>query len=204
MTTRTKRAAIYLRVSTDDQTTENQRQALVEVAGRRGWSVVETYEDQGVSGAKGRDQRPGFDRMLKDAGRRRFDVLAVWSIDRLGRSTAAVATALDDLEAAGVAIYADKEGVDASTAHGRAMLEMASVFARLERSMIVERVKAGMARAKAEGKHVGRPRTNEDTVAAIRAMLAGGRGMISTAKALGVGVGTVHRISKAMAWAAAG
>jgi len=204
MTTRTKRAAIYLRVSTDYQTTENQRQALVEVAGRRGWSVVETYEDQGVSGAKGRDQRPGFDRMLKDAGRRRFDVLAVWSIDRLGRSTAAVATALDDLEAAGVAIYADKEGVDASTAHGRAMLEMASVFARLERSMIVERVKAGMARAKAEGKHVGRPRTNEDTVAAIRAMLAGGRGMISTAKALGVGVGTVHRISKAMAWAAAG
>ena len=204
MTTRTKRAAIYLRVSTDDQTTENQRQALVEVAGRRGWSVVETYEDQGVSGAKGRDQRPGFDRMLKDAGRRRFDVLAVWSIDRLGRSTAAVATALDDLEAAGVAIYADKEGVDASTAHGRAMLEMASVFARLERSVIVERVKAGMARAKAEGKHVGRPRTNEDTVAAIRAMLAGGRGMISTAKALGVGVGTVHRISKAMAWAAAG
>ena len=204
MTTRTKRAAIYLRVSTDYQTTENQRQALVEVAGRRGWSVVETYEDQGVSGAKGRDKRPGFDRMLKDASRRRFDILAVWSIDRLGRSTAAVATALDDLEAAGVAIYADKEGVDASTAHGRAMLEMASVFARLERSMIVERVKAGMARAKAEGKHVGRPRTNEDTVAAIRAMLAGGRGMISTAKALGVGVGTVHRISKAMAWAAAG
>ena len=203
MTTK-KRAAIYLRVSTDDQTTENQRQALVEVASRRSWTVVEVYEDQGVSGAKGRDQRPGFDRMLKDAGRRRFDVLAVWSIDRLGRSTAAVATALDDLEAAGVAIYADKEGVDASTAHGRAMLEMASVFARLERSMIVERVKAGMARAKAEGKHVGRPRTNEDTVAAIRAMLAGGRGMISTAKALGVGVGTVHRISKAMAWAAAG
>ena len=204
MTTRTKRAAIYLRVSTDYQTTENQRQALVEVAGRRGWSVDETYEDQGVRGAKGRDQRPGFDRMLRDASRRRFDVLAVWSIDRLGRSTAAVATALDDLEAAGVAIYADKEGVDASTAHGRAMLEMASVFARLERSMIAERVKAGMARAKAEGKHVGRPRTNEDTVAAIRAMLAGGRGMISTAKALGVGVGTVHRISKAMAWAAAG
>ena len=203
MTTK-KRAAIYLRVSTDDQTTENQRQALVEVASRRSWTVVEVYEDQGVSGAKGRDQRPGFDRMLRDASRRRFDVLAVWSIDRLGRSTAAVATALDDLEAAGVAIYADKEGVDASTAHGRAMLEMASVFARLERSMIVERVKAGMARAKAEGKHVGRPRTNEDTVAAIRAMLAGGRGMISTAKALGVGVGTVHRISKAMAWAAAG
>ena len=88
---------------------------------------METYEDQGVSGAKGRDKRPGFDRMLRDASRRRFDFLAVWSIDRLGRSTASVAAALDDLEATGVAIYADKEGVDASTAHGRAMLEMASV-----------------------------------------------------------------------------
>jgi DNA invertase Pin-like site-specific DNA recombinase len=195
---KTKRAAIYLRVSTDEQTTENQRQALVEVAARRGWTVVETYQDQGVSGSKGRDQRPGFDRMLKDASRRRFDVLAVWSIDRLGRSTAAVATALDDLEAAGVAIYADKEGVDASTAHGRAMLEMASVFARLERSMIVERVKAGMARAKAEGRHVGRPRTDEDTVAAIRARLGAGQGIISTAKALGVGVGTVHRLAQEM------
>jgi DNA invertase Pin-like site-specific DNA recombinase len=192
----TKRAALYLRVSTDDQTTENQLRVLTEVAARRGWTVVETYEDQGVSGAKGRDKRPGFDRMLKDASRRRFDILAVWSIDRLGRSTASVATALDDLEAAGVRVYADKEGVDASTAHGRAMLEMASVFAKLERSMIVERVKAGMARAKAEGKHVGRPRTDEDTVAAIRAMLAGGRGMISTAKALGVGVGTVHRVAQ--------
>jgi len=199
---KTKRAAIYLRVSTDDQTTENQRQALVEVASRRGWQVVETYQDQGVSGAKGRDQRPGFDRMLKDASRRRFDVLAVWSIDRLGRSTAAVATALDDLEAAGVRLYADKEGVDASTAHGRAMLEMASVFARLERSMIVERVKAGMARAKAQGTHVGRPRTDQDTVAAIRLMLAGGKGIISTAKAIGVGVGTVHRIAQAMKAAA--
>ena len=87
--------------------------------------MVETYQDQGVSGAKGRNKRPGFDAMLRDASRRRFDVLAVWSMDRLGRSTASVATALDDLEAAGVAIYADKEGVDVSTAHGRAMLEMA-------------------------------------------------------------------------------
>jgi len=177
--------------------------SLTEVAARRGWTVVETYEDQGVSGAKGRDKRPGFDRMLRDASRRRFDLLAVWSIDRLGRSTASVAAALDDLEATGVAIYADKEGVDASTAHGRAMLEMASVFAKLERSMIVERVKAGMARAKADGKHVGRPRMAQETVAAIRVMLAGGKGIISTAKELGVGVGTVHRVTQEMRAAAA-
>ena len=105
--------------------------------------MTAVYEDAGISGAKGRDKRPGFDGMLKDAMRRRFDVLLFWSIDRLGRSTAAVTTALEDLDAAGVAIYADKEGMDTSTPHGRAMLQMAAVFAQLERSMIQERVMAG-------------------------------------------------------------
>jgi DNA invertase Pin-like site-specific DNA recombinase len=117
--TKGKRAALYLRVSTDGQTSDNQRRVLMEVAERRGWVVATAYEDAGISGAKGRDRRPGFDAMLKDATRRRFDVLLFWSIDRLGRSTAAVAAALAELEAAGVAIYADKEAVDATTPHGR-------------------------------------------------------------------------------------
>ena len=123
-----KRAALYLRVSTDGQTTDNQRQALEAAAERRGWPVVEVYNDNGFSGAKDRDQRPGFNAMLKNGTRRRFDVLMVWSIDRLGRSTHAVVNALADLEAAGVAIYADKEAVDATTPHGRAMLQMAAVL----------------------------------------------------------------------------
>src|SRR5206468_3937398 len=126
--------------------------------GAEGWSVVSVFEDAGVSGAKGRDKRPGFDAMLKDAMRRRFDVLMFWSIDRLGRSTATVATALAELEAAGVAIYADKEGMDATTPHGKAMLQMAVVFAELERGIIRERVKAGLARARAQGIALGRPR----------------------------------------------
>ena len=113
-----KRAALYLRVSTDGQTPENQRLALEAVAQRRGWTVVETYEDNGISGAKGRDKRPAFDAALKDAVRRKFDLLMVWSIDRMGRSTATVAAALAELEAAGVAIYADKEAMDATTLHG--------------------------------------------------------------------------------------
>jgi DNA invertase Pin-like site-specific DNA recombinase len=194
-----KRAALYLRVSTDGQTTENQRFALSAVAEHRGWTIVGTYEDAGFSGTKGRDKRPSFDAMLKDAARRRFDVLMFWSIDRLGRSTAAVATALAELEAAGVAVYADKEAVDATAPHGRAMLQMAAVFAELERAMIRERVNAGLARARAQGKRLGRPPVSTKIERAIREQLATGAGILKVAKALGVGVGTVSRVKSQMA-----
>ena len=133
MSTNGVRAAIYLRVSRDDQTTENQRLVLEKVAEHRGWLIVQTYEDQGISGAKGRDQRPAFDTMLKDAVRRRFDVLMVWSIDRLGRSVLHVANALAELDAAGVALYSDQQAIDSTTPMGRAMIQMASVFGEQER-----------------------------------------------------------------------
>ncbi|OJY72359.1 MAG: resolvase [Rhodospirillales bacterium 70-18] len=202
MATKTKRAALYLRVSTDGQTTENQRRVLCEVAERRGWSVVTVYEDAGISGAKGRDRRPGFDAMLKDATRRRFDVLMFWSIDRLGRSTAMVATALAELEAAGVSIYADKEAMDATTPHGRAMLQMAAVFAELERGMIRERVMAGLERAKAQGVRLGRPTVATKVEDAIRDRLAQGHGMLRIAKELAIGVSTVQRVKRSVAGAA--
>jgi len=189
-----KRAALYLRVSTDGQTTDNQQRVLVEVAERRGWTITATYKDAGISGAKGRDKRPGFDAMLKDATRRRFDVLMFWSIDRLGRSTAMVATTLAELEAAGVAIYADKEAMDATTPHGKAMLQMAAVFAELERGMIRERVIAGLCRAREQGVTLGRPKVTGRVEVAIRQRLAAGDGMLRIAKALGVGVSTVHRV----------
>lgn len=193
------RAAIYLRVSTDGQTTDNQRLALEAVAERRGWQVVRAYEDAGIGGAKGRDQRPGLDAAMKDATRRRFDVLMVWSVDRLGRSTAGVAAALDELQAAGVAVFADKEGVDATTPHGRAMLQMAAVFAELERGMIRERVAAGLTRARAQGKTLGRPKVADGIEGAIRARLAAGEGMLKVAKAVGCGVSTVQRVKHEMA-----
>ena len=195
---RAKRAAVYLRVSTDGQTVENQRRALAEVAARRGWEIVQTFADTGISGAKGRDQRPGFDAALKDAVRRRFDVLLVWSIDRLGRSTAMVASTLAELEAAGVLIYADREAMDATTPHGRAMLQMAAVFAELERGMIRERVIAGLTRARAQGKRLGRPKISDQTDAAIRAALATGKGILKIAAELGVGSGTVQRVRREM------
>jgi DNA invertase Pin-like site-specific DNA recombinase len=152
------RAAIYLRVSRDDQTTENQRLVLERVAGLRGWTIVQTYEDQGISGAKGRDQRPAFDRVLKDAVRRKFDILMVWSIDRLGRSVLHVANALAELDAAGIRLYYDREGIDSSTPMGRAMIQMASVFGEQERSMLRSRVLAGLDRVRQQGKKLGRPK----------------------------------------------
>ncbi len=197
-----KRVGFYLRVSTDGQTVENQRMALQEVAERRGWHVVGEYADNGISGATGRDQRPGLDSAMKDASRRKFDILAFWSIDRLGRSTAQATAALEELIEAGVTIYAHKEGVDGSTPHGKAMLQMAAVFGELERSMIRERVHAGIARAKEQGTKTGnpfgRPRIPEDTEAAVRAELATGKGMLKVAKEIGVGTGTVQRIAREM------
>ena len=202
-----KRVAIYLRVSTDGQTTDNQRQALEAVAQRREWRIVKVYEDAAISGAKGRDKRPGFDAMMKDATRGRFDLVMVWAVDRLGRSTATVAPALAELGALGVGFYADKEGMDATTAHGRAMLQMASVFAELERAMIVERVKAGLARAKVQprvgAKAIGRPRVEGTKEAAIRGHLAAGTGMLKVAGLVGVGVGTVQRVKREMGGTAA-
>jgi DNA invertase Pin-like site-specific DNA recombinase len=160
MSTNGARAAIYLRVSRDDQTTENQRLVLTKVAEHRGWLIVETYEDQGISGAKGRDQRPAFDTMLKDAVRRRFDVLMVWSIDRLGRSVLHVANALAELGAAGVALYSDQQAIDSTTPMGRAMIQMASVFGEQERQIIRSRVLAGLDRVRQQGKKLGRPKVS--------------------------------------------
>jgi DNA invertase Pin-like site-specific DNA recombinase len=191
-----KRAAIYLRVSTDGQTVENQRADLTKLAELRGWSIVQTYEDAGISGAKGRDRRPGLDALLKDAKRRRFDVALFWAVDRLGRSTASVVTAMDELDAAGVAQFYFKESMDTSTPHGRAMLEMAAVFARLEREMIRARVVAGLQRARANGRRLGRPRVPAKVEQAILAARARTPkvGIIKLAKQFGVGVSVVQRV----------
>jgi DNA invertase Pin-like site-specific DNA recombinase len=199
-----KRAALYLRVSTDQQTTENQRRRLMQLAELRDWTVVKEYEDAGISGAKGRDKRPAFDAMMQDAKRRRFDLVMVWSVNRLGRATATVATAMTELDELGVGFYADKEGMDSTTAHGRAMLQMAAVFGELERAMIRQRVQAGMDRVKAtgktkSGKPIGRPAISADIEQRIRDTLAQGNGILKTAKLVGAGNNTVQRVKDAMA-----
>ena len=192
------RAAIYLRVSTGDQTVENQRRELVAAAEARGWSVVAEYADEGVSGAKGRDQRPQLDRMLKDAVRRRFDVLMVWAVDRLGRSLPDLVGSMKELHGAKVDLFLLQQGLDTTTPAGRAMFGMLGVFAEFERSMIQGRVNAGLARAKAAGVVLGRPKVASGTEAAIAARLEAGEGMVKVAKALGVGVSTVQRVKRAM------
>ena len=195
------RAALYIRVSTDGQTTENQRLALKAVAERRGWTISATYEDAGISGAKGRDKRPGFDAMLKDATRRRFDVLMFWSIDRLGRSTAAVSAALAELDAAGVTIYADKEAMDATTPHGSAMLQMAAVFAELERADDPRTCHGWPRTRQSTGQALGAAANegNGGCRSAVRERLVAGVGMLKVARELGVGTGTVQRIRREMA-----
>src|ERR1700693_4920457 len=162
-----KRVAIYLRVSTTKQDTENQRRELEAAAERSGWPVVRVYGDAGISGAKGRDKRPGFDAMLKAAAKREFDLLAVWSSDRLGRSMPDLIEVLQMIRTTGRELYIHTQALDTSRASGRPLFQMLGVFAELEREMIVARVNAGMARAKAHGtksgKAIGRPRVSEAT-----------------------------------------
>ena len=189
-----RKVAIYVRVSTKDQATENQRRELAEVAERAGWNVVAVYCDEGISGAKGRDKRPGFDAMLKAVTRREVDMVAAWSVDRLGRSLQNLVDTLGSLRAAGADLYLHKQALDTTTPAGRAMFGMLGVFAEFEREIIVERVRAGMATAKAKGKTVGRPRVSEDTLARIRELRAQGMGMVKVAKEVGCGVSLIQRM----------
>jgi DNA invertase Pin-like site-specific DNA recombinase len=193
-----RRVALYLRVSTNEQTTENQRRELVAVAERAGWSIVEFYEDAGISGAKGRDKRPAFDKLCKDAARRRFDIVAAWSVDRLGRSLQDLVSFLSDIHGFGIELYLHQQGIDTTTPAGKAMFQMLGVFAEFERSMIRERVHAGLARAKANGVTLGRPQTLAATEAAIRETLTAGTGILKTARLHGVGTSVVQRLKSEM------
>jgi len=198
----TKRVALYLRVSTDSQTTDNQRRELEAVAERMGWTVTGIYEDAGISGAKGRDKRPQFDALCKAATRRQFDMVMAWSVDRLGRSLQGLVGFMNDLQASGVDLYLHQQALDTSTPSGRAMFQMCGVFAEFERGMIRERVNAGLARAKQmgtrSGKAIGRPKAGADVEDRIRTLRAEGKGIIKIAKEVGCGVSVVQRVLAAV------
>ena len=188
------RAAIYIRVSTDGQTTEHQRRELLEVAARKGWNVVEVYEDAGISGAKDRTKRPALDKMLKDATRKRFDVIAAWSVDRLGRSLQHLIAMLGDIHGAGCDLYLHQQAVDTSTPSGRALFQMMGVFAEFERAMIRERVMAGLKTARARKVKLGRPRIDAEKEGDIKYWHAKGYGKMRIAREVACGVSAVQRV----------
>jgi DNA invertase Pin-like site-specific DNA recombinase len=194
-----KRVALYVRVSTDLQTTANQEIELRAVADRAGWEIAETYIDQGISGAKSRKDRPGFDRLLKDGARRRFDLIACWSVDRLGRSLKDLVGFLQEVNALGIGLYLHQQGLDTTTPAGTAMFQMLGVFAEFERGIIRERVLAGLSRARSQGKRLGRPPLPTTKTRAVRdALLAGGQSLRRIAAQTGVSLSSVQRVASTL------
>jgi len=191
------RVAVYARVSTASQTVDNQTQELERLAALRGWTIVATYRDEGISGAKGRDGRPALDQMLKAATRREFDLIAVWSIDRLGRSLQHLVTTVNDLHAQGVQLYFHQQAIDTTTPSGKLMFGVFSSFAEFERDLIRERIKLGVERARKEGKKLGRPSSVTDsTRAAIVELYKKGMSPKKISQTLRCGVGTAFHTLK--------
>jgi DNA invertase Pin-like site-specific DNA recombinase len=168
---------------------------LREIAGRMGCDIVKVYKDHGISGAKGRDKRPQFDALCKAATRREFEMVMAWSVDRLGRSLQDLVAFLGELHSLKIDLYLHQQGIDTTTPAGKAMFQMMEVFAEFERAMIQERVRAGLARAKAEGKQLGRPPIPDKLVGRIKEARAGGLSVRETAARLDVSPTTVQRIS---------
>lgn len=194
----TKRVALYGRVSTDKtQTVENQLRELQAVAIRLGWTVVAVYTDEGISGAKGRDKRPGLDALLKGVSRREFDLIATWSVCRLGRSLPDLVNFLGDVQAKGVDLYLHVQGLDTSTPSGRMLFQMLGVFAEFERAMIRDRVVAGLNRVRGT-KRLGRPPMADAKIEQIKQALMAGRGIRATARETGASTTSVMRIARSL------
>jgi DNA invertase Pin-like site-specific DNA recombinase len=191
------RVALYCRVSTEDQSTVMQRRELTEYFERRGWTVAATYEDIGVSGAT--DSRPELNRLMADASKRKFDGVVVWKFDRFARSVSHLLRALEEFRALGLEFCSYSESADTSTPAGKLVFTILGAVAEMERSLIQERVRAGMKNAKANGKHVGRPKAvvNSDE---IRAMISAGQSMAEIGSILGISAATVCRRAQLSAW----
>ena len=187
-------AALYLRVSTDGQTTVNQERELRSAAETKGWTVTEVYRDAGVSGAKAREERPGLHKAIREAVQGRYSVLMAWSVDRLGRSLPDLLSTLQELHGAGVDLFLHQQAIDTRTPSGKAMFSMLGIFAEFERAMIVDRVKAGLRRAVAQGTVLGRPRVDASVERSVMQLRKRGLGMLKISKTLGIGTGTVQRV----------
>ena len=193
-----KRAALYVRVSQDSQTVENQLLVLNEVAQRSGWTIVHTFSDEGVSGAKGRDKRPGYDALLKAVARHEVQIVAAWSVDRLGRSLSDLVAFLSDIQAKGCDLYLHQQAIDTSTPSGRMLFQMLGVFAEFERAIITSRIKAAHDRCRVKGVRIGRPPIAISRVEKVERALKDGQSIRAVAAATGVSTATVQRVKRTM------
>jgi len=193
-----KRAALYVRVSQDSQTVENQTLILNEVAERSGWDVIHVFADEGISGAKGRDKRPGYDALLKAVSRRDIDIVAAWSVDRLGRSLPDLVAFLSDIQSKGCDLYLHQQAVDTSTPSGRMLFQMLGVFAEFERTIIRSRIMAAHERCRSKGIRIGRPPTPVSRLEKIEKALKRGLSVRKAAAETGVSTATVMRVKRSM------
>ena len=191
-----KKTVIYSRVSTTNgQTVDNQLNVLREVAEKKGLEIVKEISDEGISGAKGRDEREGFDELIKGSIKREWDIILCWDVSRLSRSLKHLVSFLDDIHSAKCDLYIHQSGIDTTTASGKMMFQMIGIFSEFERSMIRERVIAGQQRAKSEGKHIGRPtNVNDGIITAVYQLRQNNVPISRIAKDLQIGVGTVYKI----------
>ena len=188
---KTQKVAIYVRVSTSGQTVENQERELLAHCQRQGWQVYKVYRDEGFSGAVA--ERPALKEMMADSRLGRFNLLAVWKIDRLARSISHLLEVLTELKGLGIGFVSLTEAINTETAQGRMIANFLGSIAEFERELVVERVRSGMARASAAGVRIGRPRTGFDVNEAIR-LKKDGQSWNQVAKAVGASSATVRRI----------
>lgn len=190
------RVAIYARVSTKDQHCTNQIDVLTQWCQRQGHSITNVYVDTGISGSERRDKRSGLNAALKDAARSEYDLLAAFAVDRLGRSTVDLLQTLETLHEAGVDLFLHAQVIDTRTSTGKALFTMLSLFGELERAMLIERVNAGLARARSQGKKLGRPALAQEVTTRIRKMAATGLSQVHIARETGLSRASVQRALK--------
>ena len=192
-----KKVALYLRVSTLDQTIDNQLLELRDHCKKMDWEIVKEYADEGLSGTLSREKRPQLNAMMKDAYRKRFDLVVCWDISRLGRSMKELVLLLADMKEKGIGICSVRQGFDTSTSMGEIMFQFVGILSSWERDMIAERTLAGLQRAKSQGKVLGRRKvTNDDMTAKVIELRNAKKSIRAIASEVGVSRGTVSNILK--------
>ena len=196
----TKKVVIYARVSTLDQTVDNQLIELRDHCSKMGWEIVKEYTDEGLSGTLSREKRPALNAMIKDGYRKKFDTVVCWDISRLGRSMKELIMFLSDMKDRGIGICSVRQGFDTSTSMGEIMFQFVGILSSWEREMIRERTLAGLERAKSEGKILGRRKVTNDTMTAkIIELRNEKKSLREIASEVGVSIATIHRELKKVA-----